>query len=84
MTDTHINAYYMDVTEAENNLVKAQSALSQAKQRLDAKKLEDGVTDESSDTTEEVPSEEVQDETGGEVPEKEDEPEENTQDSSVT
>lgn len=40
---THINAYEQDVLEAEQRLAYAEAQLSEAKERLKAKKAEDKV-----------------------------------------
>lgn len=46
MSDTHINAFYMAVDEAEAGVRLAKAKLEEAKVALETKKQEDGVVDE--------------------------------------
>lgn len=47
MAETHLNAYEMDVREAEAKVADANAEYRAAKQRLEDKKRQLGVTDES-------------------------------------
>ncbi len=53
MADTHINAYFSDVDEAELKLRQAQGELSAAKLRLENKKIEVGWDEPVQDDTQE-------------------------------
>mgnify|MGYP001616491386 CR=1 FL=1 len=47
MTDTHINAYFVDVDEAQQRANQANAELGVAKDRLEAKKKEAGFVEVS-------------------------------------
>jgi hypothetical protein len=64
MADTHINAYFADVDEAEKKVIAAHAEWEAAKTRLEAKKNEVGYEEPSAPVSNESkPEEEVKEET---------------------
>lgn len=51
MADTHINAFFADVQEAEQKVIVAKGELEAVKARLEAKKVEVGSSSKPTSTT---------------------------------